>query len=306
MNHALTAPSWSRKDGEHVARRLVEHVGVVEDRAERGEGHVGQDGGEDQQGCGELWGSCPLLARLLARGDPGDEDVVRVVDEVVARERVDELALAAPVRGRRSPRAGGRGSSPRRPRPARGARRRRARTARPRRGSAGRRCARRLDDRRDGASSPTTSRRSRALHAARRGALRALTRADTAVDSRGVRDLGAGSGRGQARRPAACRCRAARRPSCSCASRSRPACPCAPTGSSTTCGPAPPTQPQHAAVEGRAAAAGAGRSRADRAARTAATCSRSSRTRSTRCACCATPPRRRGGSTPATIAAPPS
>ena len=48
-NQALTAPSCSRNDGEHVARRLVEHVGVVEDRAERGEADVGQHGGEDQQ-----------------------------------------------------------------------------------------------------------------------------------------------------------------------------------------------------------------------------------------------------------------
>ncbi len=38
------------EDGEHLAGRLVEHVGVVEDRAERGEADVGQDGGEDQQG----------------------------------------------------------------------------------------------------------------------------------------------------------------------------------------------------------------------------------------------------------------
>ncbi len=33
-------------------------------------------------------------------GDPGDEDVVRVVDEVVPREGVDEPAIAAVVRGR--------------------------------------------------------------------------------------------------------------------------------------------------------------------------------------------------------------
>ena len=32
-------------------------------------------------------------------GDPGDEDVVRMVDEVIARQRIDELAVAAPVRG---------------------------------------------------------------------------------------------------------------------------------------------------------------------------------------------------------------
>ena len=33
-------------------------------------------------------------------GDPGDEHVVRVVDEVVSRQGVDELAIAAVVRGR--------------------------------------------------------------------------------------------------------------------------------------------------------------------------------------------------------------
>lgn len=32
-------------------------------------------------------------------GDPGDEDVVGVVDEVLARQRVDPLAFAAQVRG---------------------------------------------------------------------------------------------------------------------------------------------------------------------------------------------------------------
>src|SRR4051812_47667716 len=32
-------------------------------------------------------------------GDPGDEDVVGVVDQVVASQRVNELALAAQVRG---------------------------------------------------------------------------------------------------------------------------------------------------------------------------------------------------------------
>ena len=39
----------------------------------------------------------PWMARAR---DPGDEDVVRVVDEVIAREGVDELALAAPVGAR--------------------------------------------------------------------------------------------------------------------------------------------------------------------------------------------------------------
>lgn len=36
---------------------------------------------------------------MACAGDPGDEDVVGVVDEVVASERVDEVALAAQVRG---------------------------------------------------------------------------------------------------------------------------------------------------------------------------------------------------------------
>lgn len=33
-------------------------------------------------------------------GDPGDEHAVRMVDEVLSRERVDELAIAAVVCGR--------------------------------------------------------------------------------------------------------------------------------------------------------------------------------------------------------------
>ena len=43
--------------------------------------------------------SAPVVA-VAGVGDPGDEHVVRMVDEVVAREGVDELALAAQVRGR--------------------------------------------------------------------------------------------------------------------------------------------------------------------------------------------------------------
>src|SRR4051794_26785894 len=46
-------------------------------------------------------GAYPLLARWLVVtgvGDPGDEQAVRMVDEVVPGERVDEFALAAPVR----------------------------------------------------------------------------------------------------------------------------------------------------------------------------------------------------------------
>jgi hypothetical protein len=36
---------------------------------------------------------------VACAGDPGDEDVVGVVDEVVASEGVDEVALAAQVGG---------------------------------------------------------------------------------------------------------------------------------------------------------------------------------------------------------------
>ena len=36
---------------------------------------------------------------VTCTGDPGDEDVVGVVDEMVTSERVDEVALAAQVRG---------------------------------------------------------------------------------------------------------------------------------------------------------------------------------------------------------------
>ena len=53
-NQALTAPCESRNDGEDLARRFVEHVGIVEDRSERGEAHVGEHGREDQQDGGEL------------------------------------------------------------------------------------------------------------------------------------------------------------------------------------------------------------------------------------------------------------
>ena len=40
-----------------------------------------------------------LAGAVAGAGDPGDEDVVGVVDEVVAGEGVDEVALAAQVRG---------------------------------------------------------------------------------------------------------------------------------------------------------------------------------------------------------------
>ena len=52
--------------GQHLARRLVEHVGVVEDRAEGGEANVGQDRGEDQQDSGELRVHDLLLGEWLA------------------------------------------------------------------------------------------------------------------------------------------------------------------------------------------------------------------------------------------------
>src|SRR4051794_27387507 len=46
--------------------------------------------------------SAPFRTRgsLARAGDPGDEDVVGVVDEVVASEGVDEMALAVEVSGR--------------------------------------------------------------------------------------------------------------------------------------------------------------------------------------------------------------
>jgi hypothetical protein len=37
---------------------------------------------------------------MAGAGDPGDEDVVGVIDEVVASQGVDELVLAVQVRGR--------------------------------------------------------------------------------------------------------------------------------------------------------------------------------------------------------------
>ena len=40
------------------------------------------------------------IGGLAGVGDPGDEHVVRVVDEVVSRQGVDGLAIAAVVRGR--------------------------------------------------------------------------------------------------------------------------------------------------------------------------------------------------------------
>ena len=52
---------------------------------------------------------------VACASDPGDEDVVGVVDEVVASERVDEVALAAQVRdgdGHELTVAGRRGHSP--------------------------------------------------------------------------------------------------------------------------------------------------------------------------------------------------
>ena len=173
-----------------------------------------------------------------------------MVDEVVAGEGVDELALAAPVRGGDGHELAVARASPRRPA---------ARARSPSPSGANSAAATRISGSslvRDAstiaaiaASSPTTSRRSRsgAWRAPSRAA--ADTRADTAVDSRGVRDLGARAGRGQARRRARRRCPAARRRSCSCASRSRPGRSCAPTGCSTTCGPATPTTPQHAAAK---------------------------------------------------------
>ena len=112
---------------------------------------VGEDGGEDQQDGGELAVHDASLVGVVVAGagDPGDEDVVGVVDEVVAGERVDELALAAQVRGGDGDElavAGGRRELARRG-PA--GRRRRGRRAPPRRGRRVVAGARRLDDRGD-------------------------------------------------------------------------------------------------------------------------------------------------------------
>jgi hypothetical protein len=50
-----------------------------------------------QQECGEFGAHGPLAARSLVVtgvGDPGDEDVVGMVDEVIPGEGIDELTLA--------------------------------------------------------------------------------------------------------------------------------------------------------------------------------------------------------------------
>ena len=128
-----------------------------------------------------------------------------MVDEVVARERVDELALAAQVRVGDGDELAVARRRRRRARPGPAVRRRRARTAPRRRGPAGRRwCA-----------TPRRSLRSPRRRPPRAGgevcdmrrpspsgADTALTPHGTAIDSRGVRDLGARPRRGQARRPA--------------------------------------------------------------------------------------------------------
>ena len=54
-------------------------------------GRIGRDVG--------MVSSCRSCGSMARAGDPGDEDVVGVVDEVVAGEGVDEVALAAQVRG---------------------------------------------------------------------------------------------------------------------------------------------------------------------------------------------------------------
>src|SRR5204863_499140 len=59
---ALVVP----EGGEHLARRLVEHVGIVEDRAEGGEAHIAEDGREDQQACSALVAHVSSLLEWLA------------------------------------------------------------------------------------------------------------------------------------------------------------------------------------------------------------------------------------------------
>ena len=90
--------------GEHPSGGLVEDVGVVEDRAERGERDVREDRREDQQERGESGAHAPSFVVEVWRrggiGDPRHEHAVRVVDEVLAGERVDEFAVAAVVSGR--------------------------------------------------------------------------------------------------------------------------------------------------------------------------------------------------------------
>src|SRR5689334_14417090 len=44
--------------------------------------------------------SAPWVGPMARAGDPGDEDVVGVIDEVVASEGIDEVALPAHVGGR--------------------------------------------------------------------------------------------------------------------------------------------------------------------------------------------------------------
>ena len=202
-NQALTAPSCVAEGRENFPGRLVEHVRVIEDRAERGERDVREHRRDDQQRGGEPAVHGRSLWSVWLVGDPGDEHAVRVVDEVVARERVDDVALAAQVRG-------GDGDQ------LTVARRRRDAPARASSASA------------SGADSAAATRSSgsslvRALRRSRRSPRRRRTRAcgtvpgaahaatvpsgadtaDTALTrrtSRGARDLRPGAGRGPARR----------------------------------------------------------------------------------------------------------
>ena len=56
VNQPTTARLVGPEGGQNVLDRFAEDVGVVEHRAEHGEGGVGQDGGNDQQCRGQPGG----------------------------------------------------------------------------------------------------------------------------------------------------------------------------------------------------------------------------------------------------------
>ena len=56
VNQAMTRRLVGAERGQDVVDRLLEDVGIVEDGAEDGEGGVGEDGGGDQQCCGQSGG----------------------------------------------------------------------------------------------------------------------------------------------------------------------------------------------------------------------------------------------------------
>ena len=174
---------------------------------------------------------------------------------------------------RRWPRADGRGSSPRFP-PAR-AMRPSAVGGEQRRGDEDHRIvagARRLDDRGDRRGVADDELMEQLLGMGRRHAATIESGADScadtaltpAVDSRRVRDLGAGPRRGQTRRPARAGAGRQDRRSCWCASRSRPGVFVRADRLVDDLWAGAVDTPQHAAVEGRQAAPGARRPAGDR------------------------------------------